>query len=671
MGWYNANIGVGTSTNSIEATTYALRSPFDRQLLEAIYRQNGVARKIIARMPFDATREGWDRYKGIDEELSKALAKEERRLRLGRLITDALIYERLYGGAAVVMDVDDGQPSWMPLEVERVRAVRSMFTAHRWELWPHTYIRGGWLPSDGEPEVFNVQRDSGGAPMLVHRSRMLLFAGDTLPGQARDGNWGWGDPVMEYVWNELRNAGVSDAGVIDYLLQLSVPLVKISGWWKLISGKGGEAAADDMLTTLRKRLSMFRLMAMDSSDGMERLQASVAGISDLLAHQKAQTSAVTNYPQTILFGTSPEGMNATGKSDLELYYGWVRAAGQEDRLREPLELWYRIVALAPVWGGDSITNPLPLDVRQADPGIEFRPLWLPTSKELADEGQIKANTRAVYVNLGVMDSDECRTLLEADGMIEPPSEEDLEDVEEEAPDPLAPPRAVSAAVSAGIRAARGAGFEPPPWERSVAQALANGRRISTSQALQLEGFLREDPATDADDKLRAYFGGPVTLAWLASLAGGETEAAEAGPSTPTASLGDARADAEELISWRGRTLRIEVRAGETREFPGTAWPPVSMPCDYGSIVGTPGLDGEDVDVLLLRDPLGAWVDGPVHAGLIRNPATGDVDEVKMVLGAPDVHAAGAMLVICYGGMLDPEIVAIDDEFMAFLLSRRV
>ena len=34
-------------------------------------------------------------------------------------------------------------------------------------------------------------------------------------------------------------------------------------------------------------------------------------------------SSLTNIPQTLLFGRSPAGMNATGESDLENWYNFV------------------------------------------------------------------------------------------------------------------------------------------------------------------------------------------------------------------------------------------------------------------------------------------------------------------------------------------------------------
>ena len=561
MGWYSSNIGIGTTTHSTQGTTYVRRSMIGRYVLESLYRQCGVARKIVARMPFDAIREGWDRYEGVlDETGSRALLREERRLRLRQLLHDALVWERLYGGSAIILSIDDGGESWEPLVEDRVREIRSAYVAHRWELWPHTYFRDTDSPDDGVPEIWAVRRDLSTETVLVHRSRMLLFTGETLDGLSRQENWGWGDSILEQVWEEVRNAGISDAGVIEYLLQLSVPVLKVKKWWELLAGKDGESRAETMLESFRRRLSMFRLLVLDSEDDAQRVSAAVSGIADLLEHQKAQVAAVSDYPQTLLYGRSPAGENATGASDLELYYGIVRARIQEGKLREPLERIYSLLVRAPIWGAGEESNPLPADVQDAEPDIEFHPLWLPSDKEQAETEEIRARTRTSYASLGWVDPDEGRRLLATDGMIRP------EDAEEEPVDVL------------------------PEGERE-----------------------------DAQEKRR--------------------------------------------FRWRGYTVRIEVQPGERRSFPGTRYPDILMPCAYGEVLGTVGLDGDPVDVLIYDQERDT-----VHAGTLHlTDEEGHLDEVKLILGAPDTSAAAALLSLVYGGGVVGDVVFLGDEDLKMFL----
>ena len=162
--------------------------------------------------------------------------------------------------------------------------------------------------------------------------------------------------------------------------------------------------------------------------------------------------------------------------------------------------------------------------------------------------------------------------------------------------------------------------------------------------------------------MREYFGGDATLAWLTSFNA---------PAAPLSALGVVpRLDAgEELVPWRGRQIRIEVRAGELKSYPGTDWPDAVMPCDYGAIVGTEALDGDPVDVLLIRSLDGVFAD-TCHAGIIVRAHDGSLDAVKLVVGARDEHAAGALLTLCYGGAQAGDVVEVDGAFMDLMLSGR-
>ena len=66
-------------------------------------------------------------------------------------------------------------------------------------------------------------------------------------------------------------------------------------------------------------------------------------------------SAVTCIPQTILFGRSPAGENATGESDLENYYNFVEGI-QKRMLKKNIRTLIKAIVQAGVYDG-SIENP--------------------------------------------------------------------------------------------------------------------------------------------------------------------------------------------------------------------------------------------------------------------------------------------------------------------------
>lgn len=144
----------------------------------------------------------------------------------------------------------------------------------------------------------------------------------------------------------------------------------------------------------------------------------------------------------------------------------------------------------------------------------------------------------------------------------------------------------------------------------------------------------------------------------------DTPAAAGAPTTDTAAHTDAI------------PLRVEVPAGETRSGvspDGAPWV-VKMPCDYGEIPGTKGLDGEPVDYLLIPggprgmafiveqllppdaegapDRADAEMEGegdePAEGAPPAQAEGGDLDEHKVILGAQSEPEARALLQQVYG-----------------------
>ena len=131
-------------------------------------------------------------------------------------------------------------------------------------------------------------------------------------------------------------------------------------------------------------------------------------------------SALTNIPQTILFGRSPAGMNATGDSDFESYYNFVEKI-QRLMLKRNLRTLLDVVFRAGIASGDVAEEP--------DYKLEFKPLWSLSDTEQAAVDQTKAQTALVkaqtaqaYVDMQALDPTEVRRRLASD------EEFDVEDI---------------------------------------------------------------------------------------------------------------------------------------------------------------------------------------------------------------------------------------------------
>ena len=89
--------------------------------LNALYRTDWAAGKIVDIIPEDMTRE-WRSFTGdMKPEIITRLVDEENRLKLRRAFKDAHTWARLYGTAFIIMSVEDGQSPDQPLDISRIK----------------------------------------------------------------------------------------------------------------------------------------------------------------------------------------------------------------------------------------------------------------------------------------------------------------------------------------------------------------------------------------------------------------------------------------------------------------------------------------------------------------------------------------------------------------------
>ena len=120
-------------------------------------------------------------------------------------------------------------------------------------------------------------------------------------------------------------------------------------------------------------------------------------------------SAVTNIPQTILFGRSPAGENSTGDSDFENYYNYIERI-QKLMLKKNVRTLLDILFKAGRANGEIQEEP--------DYKLTFNPLWSLSDTEQANVDKVradielvKAQTAQAYVQMQAMDPSEVRAAL--------------------------------------------------------------------------------------------------------------------------------------------------------------------------------------------------------------------------------------------------------------------
>jgi hypothetical protein len=103
---------------------------------------------------------------------------------------------------------------------------------------------------------------------------------------------------------------------------------------------------------------------------------------------------------TLLYGTSPAGLNATGESDIRLWYDNVHGREQNGKLRDPIEyLTELILASAEGPTGGQVTD---------DWALQFNSLFQQSDEEIATTRRTQADTDRAYIDTGVLTPAEVR-----------------------------------------------------------------------------------------------------------------------------------------------------------------------------------------------------------------------------------------------------------------------
>lgn len=374
------------------------------------YQYNGLFSKIIDRPAEEALKHGIE-YNISDQTLADFLDDAFDRLDWEEKATTAIRWARLFGGAVIVMLLDDGRGLEEPVNWQDIRSVEELRVYERAIVQPdpNCYLTG-------KAEYFDISSTYGGF-FRVHRSRCLVFKNGSLPEYAAPQQYFyWGLPEYVRIRRDLSIAlhtHQSAANMIDKSVQ---PVYKQRGLQSTLAGPDGDDQVLKRLQVLDASRGMLNSVAVDMDGEDYSFQTfQLSGASEILESTYSLLSAVTCIPQTILFGRSPSGENATGESDLENYYNFVEGI-QKRMLKKNIRTLLKAVVQAGVYDG-SIAEPQTIKPT-------FKPLWSLSEAEQAtvelskaQRAQATAQTAQLYIDMQVLQPDEVRQALARDGTL--------------------------------------------------------------------------------------------------------------------------------------------------------------------------------------------------------------------------------------------------------------
>lgn len=392
---YNAIVGLGKQADKSMQSRPGGNMLLSDVELTNIWQFNGLGKEIVTCVVDDAIRPGFT----IAADTDGVLIKELERIGSQKSIEEACYWARLYGGSLIFKGYADGQ--------EPVEPRTSTAASIDWlKCYSVTDIPLTGTEFETDPKKPNYEKPNTypcwnvmGTPANIHYTRVIPIYGSPVANKRFIADLRrryWGDSILNAMWERLAGLGGAMQGMDNLMMEFSIAVYKLQGLAQLASsGKGSKVI--DRMTLMNMSKSLLRGIMLDSTEEFTRVSTPLSGVSDVLDRGMMMVSAVSQIPVTRLFGRSPAGLNATGDSDIRLYYDRVRV--YQKRTLTPIYMNLlteinRVMKVVPekdlvlVWG---------------DPNA-------PTQSELLEMRNKQANIDKIYMdpNSPVLGNDEVR-----------------------------------------------------------------------------------------------------------------------------------------------------------------------------------------------------------------------------------------------------------------------
>lgn len=382
----NTVTGIGTSRSKTHMGRYVADPLLTVYELESLFESNDLAAVIVGKIVEDALRAGFhlERKGGSppkDKERAEKILEAYKVLEAPDLVSKGATWGRLFGDGGLVLGVSGGGTLETPLDDTKVTKVEFLLEWDRQDMTPVKW------DSLGDAEVFTWAPPSTGGvsrPAVdIHRSRLLWFSGALTTSRGRTRNQGWNQSVLQRVHNALKSFDQMFASTDAMFADASQAVFKLQGLIQTLAEGSGTGSMDvsARLQLMDLMRSAARAVVLDAGDeqgngeeSFEVVDRTTLGTLDkVIDKYYVRLAASARMPLTVLLGMSPAGMDATGESDMILYFNTVDVYRQS-MLQPRIERLVRMVARSV---GDQdpdswtvcwpeLARPKPLDVATAE-----------------------------------------------------------------------------------------------------------------------------------------------------------------------------------------------------------------------------------------------------------------------------------------------------------------
>lgn len=398
-------MGVSTKDKTV-ATIVGAKPILTEGELEALY-AHGIPRRYVDSISDEILRHQTTITLGGDDEdnandLIASLEEFLKATQFHHAFSEVVKLQRLYGGAGLVLLIDDGLPPEEPVDINRIRSIQGYVPLSRHELIPEDFT----ITDYTKPSHYRITTAQRLTPeqqgqyvnVRIHSSRVARFDGLYLPWNVRVRNTGWGLPVLQLVWEAYKRYESAMSGLESMTTDSDLFVHKIPGLFNRIA-TGNESDLRKRLEANNLSRSVYGGMVVDVEEELQFLNRALSNIASATEPFIKDLQAATGWPASILMGDSPGGLGKEGRFEERVWASIV-------------EQWQEVycrTAVTEVFQYILVSREGPARGRPPEKwSVEFPSVFTETDSEKAALRLQVAQVDAQYINLGVLNALEVR-----------------------------------------------------------------------------------------------------------------------------------------------------------------------------------------------------------------------------------------------------------------------
>jgi phage-related protein (TIGR01555 family) len=324
LGYLSKTLDKRVDTNTRKDLTY--------QQLENWYSKNGIVSKICDKPAEHMIKTGID----IDNKKSDKIYDLYSQYDIWSVLEEALKYDNVFGGSAIIFDVDDGLDWSEPINFNNIRALNDIIVVDRFFLTSENF---SYLK---KPEFYTLSEKQ----IKIHNSRIAIFIGLDCGLRKRFANQGFGESRINRCKTELENYTDSHNSLVEILATFKQNIFKFKDMTKNIQDDTKKDIVARKISYLQANSQLAGALAIDQEDDYISRTLNVSGLDKIIDMIERRLCASAGIPHTHLLEegtTAGLSNNGSNTQESKQWNDYIKSQ-QIKKLTKPIDLINKIFA---------------------------------------------------------------------------------------------------------------------------------------------------------------------------------------------------------------------------------------------------------------------------------------------------------------------------------------